>query len=87
MLLAPVELAHKAGVIIDSPKIASQMAASIMQAVPTKSYEVFLNDDGERRWRAGVNGRVETWDREPETSFYTRFKAGLLGILPVESQL
>jgi putative cardiolipin synthase len=81
------EINTELGVIIDSPKIASQMAASIMQAVPTKSYEVFLNDDGELRWRAGVNGRVETWDREPETSFYTRFKAGLLGILPVESQL
>ena len=81
------EINTELGVIIDSPKIASQMAASIMQAVPTKSYEVFLNDDGDLRWRAEINGRVEIWDREPETSFYTRAKAALLGILPVESQL
>lgn len=75
------------GVIIDSPKIASQVADEVVGALPKISYQVYLNDDGDLRWRYEEDGEVEIWDREPDTSFYTRFKAGLARMLPIKSQL
>jgi putative cardiolipin synthase len=75
------------GVIIDSPKIASWVVNEVVRAAPTESYQVFLNDDGYLRWREEEDGQVEIWDREPHTSFYTRFKAGFARMLPIKGQL
>jgi putative cardiolipin synthase len=75
------------GVIIDSPKIASQVVDEVVRALPKISYQVYLNDNGDLRWRYEEDGEVEVWDREPDTSFYTRFKAGLARMLPIKSQL
>ena len=73
--------------IIDSPTIASQVADEVVGALPEISYQVYLNDDGDLRWRYEHGGEVEIWDREPDTSFYARFKAGLARMLPIKSQL
>lgn len=75
------------GVIIDSPKIASWAMDRIAQAAPTATYQVFLNDHDSLRWRTEEDGQMKIWDREPDTSFYKRFKASLTRILPIRSQL
>ena len=75
------------GVIIDSPKIAAWAMDGVARAAPTTTYQVFLNDHGSLRWRAEEDGQVEIWDREPDTSFYKRFKASLTRMLPIRSQL
>jgi putative cardiolipin synthase len=75
------------GVLIDSPKIASEIVAAVDRRTATHTYQLFLNADGALRWRQEVDGRVEIWDHEPDTSFFTRFKAGVFGLLPIQSQL
>jgi putative cardiolipin synthase len=75
------------GIIIDSPKIASRMADIIARKAPENTYQVFLSDSGALRWREEEDGKVKIWDKEPHTSFYTRFKAGMARMLPVRNQL
>lgn len=64
-----------------------QLVDMLAQAAPINSCEVFLNDHCELRWRRDVGGNAGIWARGPKTSAFTRFKAGLVGTLPVESQL
>ena len=46
-----------------------------------------LDDSGRLRWDATVDGRPVTYDKEPETSAWTRTKVALLRALPIEDQL
>jgi hypothetical protein len=36
-----------------------------------KSYELFLNEDGNLRWRGEENGQEVILSKEPQTSWYT----------------
>jgi len=74
------------GVIIHSPQIATQMVERVSAALPAQSFEVFLNDDGNVRWKGQDNGQEVIVAKEPQTSFWHRFNAGFLRIAP-NSQL
>ena len=75
------------GVIIDSPRLAEEFAALTDEALPTKAWEVFLNEDGKLRWRGLVDGQEKIFKKEPQTSFWDRFMAGFYRILPIRGQL
>jgi putative cardiolipin synthase len=71
------------GVIIDDPELATTFADRIEQALPTQTYSVFLNEDGKLRWRG-----VETvYKKEPQTSWWQRFRVNLVRMFPVRGQL
>jgi putative cardiolipin synthase len=81
-----VELNTELGILIDSPEMASEVARLVYEAAPSKSYEVFLQDD-KLRWRAFEDGREVIYDREPDTSWWTRTLGNLSRLLPIRSQL
>jgi putative cardiolipin synthase len=81
-----VNLDTELGVIIHSPEIAMQMVDGVTAALPEQTFEVFLNEDGNLRWKGLDNGQQVVVDNEPQTSFWHRFNAGFLRIVP-DSQL
>jgi putative cardiolipin synthase len=75
------------GIIIDSPSMAEEFAALADKILPTKAWEVFLNENGKLRWR-GLDDDQETIVRkEPQISAGERFVAGFYRILPIRGQL
>ena len=58
-----------------------------MERLPTQTWEVFLNEKGQLRWRGIENGEMVVHDKEPQTSGWDRFMAGFYRILPIRSQL
>ena len=74
------------GVIIYDPEMALVYGTLIEQALPSQTYEVFLNEKGQVRWRGYVNGEEVIYKKEPETTWGQRFAAGFARIIP-KSQL
>lgn len=75
------------GVIIRDPWLAERMAEVIDEKLQPDAYELFL-DDGDLRWRGWDKNGVEyVEDKEPQTSWWDRFVAGFMRILPIRSQL
>ena len=75
------------GVIIRSPELGEQLVTAVMAALPKQTFEVFLNEKGKLRWRGLENGQEVVFDKEPHTSWWQRFKAGFMRILPIRGQL
>ena len=75
------------GVIIRSPKIASEIADMVSLKATTEAWEVFLNEKGKLRWRGMDNGEEVILEKEPQTTWGQRFMAGFYRILPIRGQL
>jgi putative cardiolipin synthase len=76
------------GLLIDSPAFAAEAAEYLDEGVrPDNAYHVTLDDDGDLRWTAQVDGHTKVFDKEPETSGWKRFVADFIKVMPVESQL
>ena len=79
------------GVVIDSPKIGEDMTA-VFDTVTEKTafrLELVKNANGSEgiRWHGTVDGEAQTFTVDPYTGFWRRFGIGLMGLLPIESQL
>ena len=81
-----VNLDTELGVIIHSPDLANEMIERVTNFLPTATFEVFLNEDNNLRWRGHDNGEEVILSEEPQTSFWHRFNANVLRIAP-DSQL
>ncbi len=75
------------GVIIKDPKLGSDIVEGLEAALPRAVWEVQLRDDNNLVWSGLEDGVVRTEAREPMTSWWERFKAGIYRILPIRSQL
>jgi putative cardiolipin synthase len=75
------------GIIIDSPQLAAGLAALTNEALPTKAWEVVLNEAGKLRWHGLEEGRDVTHKKEPQTNVWSRFVARFYRMLPIRSQL
>lgn len=75
------------GVIIESPEFATEFAERLEAINPENVYEVVLNDKGKLRWKGREDGREIVLTKEPQTSWWQRFSAGFLSVLPIKSQL
>jgi len=79
------------GVVIESPKIGADMAAVFEQVVQGSAFrlELVKNANGSEgiRWHGMVEGEQKTFDVDPYTGFWRRLGIGLMGLLPIESQL
>ncbi len=51
------------------------------------AYRLDLDERGKVRWRLDCEGCTQTWTREPESTFWKRFSAGFIGLLPIENEL
>jgi putative cardiolipin synthase len=75
------------GIIIDSPEIARAMADWFDRRVPDIAFTVKLHD-GDLVWqRTAAGAPPQTFDHDPLTSCWARFKVDVLRLLPIESQL
>ena len=76
------------GALIDSPDLASSVAGSITTLMgPEWSYGLALTEDGKLIWIGkDANGAETRLTTDPDTSWWDRFKTGLIGLLPLEGQ-
>ena len=77
----------ESGVIIHSPAMSRRLADAIDAALAEYTYEVFLNDDGKLRWREMQEGEEIIWNHEPRTTWFQRFIAGFMRLMPIRGQL
>ena len=75
------------GVVIHSPELAAQLLDVVIAELPDQSFEVFLNENNDLRWKGHENGQEVILTKEPQTSFWHRFNAGFLRAMPIKSQL
>ena len=73
--------------LVDSPAFAEMVAEFFEDGVkPENSYPV-TPEQGRLTWTTSDGGTVRVCTKEPETSWWKRFKADALGILPIHSML
>ena len=77
----------ESGVIIESEEMAGIFRAAVDDALKKKTWELFLNEDDKLRWRGYQDGREVIYVNEPESTWFQRFVAGIIQLLPVKSQL
>ncbi len=75
------------GVIIDSAELTAPLIARFYEMAPTQAYEVILNEKGQLRWRGIEDGQEVIYDVEPQTTWWTRFVASFMTIIPIKGQL
>ena len=76
------------GVVINSPKLAGQLASQLDSALPNVAYQVRLTPQGDLEWiEREANGQQTTYTDEPGTSGLRRLWVNFLKILPIESLL
>jgi len=79
------------GIMIDSDEVAEKMVNIFNQVVEKGAFELELktDDDGVEFlfWHGWLDGQRHTWNFDPYTGFLRRFGIGLMGLLPIESQL
>lgn len=75
------------GVLIEGEALAERVARMIEEGLkPSNSYRVVLAD-GDVRWVLGGPDGAEILDTEPHTSWWDRFVASVLSLLPIKEQL
>ncbi|WEZ85224.1 phospholipase D family protein [Rhizobium sp. 32-5/1] len=75
------------GVLFEHVDLLSEVRAIFdEETAPHNSFRLSL-DKGRLRWHDEYNGNTRTLKREPEAGFLRRLTAGVIGILPIESQL
>lgn len=73
------------GLVIDSPRLASRLAAAFDEQVPKIAYEVRLTADGRcAEWIARTPAGEVRYDAEPQTSAGRRAWIEFLSILPID---
>ena len=81
------------GVIFTSPVLGAQVSRDVDSALPLVAYrlELATNADGTEQiiWHepTATGQSMQVHHVDPETSLWTRFWIGLVGFLPIESQL
>lgn len=88
--LDPRSIVHntEVGVLIESPELAECVAGSItMLQSPAWSYRLVLSATGDLNWVGeDASGNEIRLQCDPDTSWWDRFKCGLLRLLPIEGQ-
>lgn len=75
------------GVIIESREIAEPLAARVETRLDSATYQVILDENNRIRWIEHTPDGEVVLSKEPETSFWTRWKVNMMRLLPIEGQL
>jgi putative cardiolipin synthase len=76
------------GVIIRSPEMAAALDDAVEATLPERAWHVKLDDRGRLRWHGvDADGQPVVYTKEPQTSWWQRFVAGFVRLLPIRSQL
>lgn len=82
-----VNLNTEMGVVIYSDQIVARALENLPARLHSSTYEVTLNHKGKLQWVDRSSDPVSRYQIEPNTSWWDRFKLGLMRILPIRSQL
>ncbi len=72
------------GLIVEQSEFAREVVSSIEQSLKRSSYRLALQGD-ELIWHDDFDGKI--YYADPDASFWRRFMADFIGLLPIESQL
>ena len=72
------------GFLIESPDLARRVHEGLAEAMPLRSYEVRLDQDGSLYWLEQANGKTVRHETEPGTNAMQRGVIWLLSHLPIE---
>jgi putative cardiolipin synthase len=83
-----VHLNTEMGVVIDSPKLAGAVSATLDRDAERRAYEVRLAPNGRSlEWVERTPQGEVRYTSEPNTGFFKRFGVGFMSILPIEWML
>ena len=77
----------ESGVIIESAVLGAEFGEIFEEGIEAQSWRVYLNEDGKLRWRGVDDGQEVIYRKDPQSTWWQRFVAGLVRVLPVKSQL
>jgi len=78
----------EAGLYVESPELAARLLDYMDEGVePRHAYRVLINDEGDLEWVTMQDGVELRFDADPLSTFWERFQSGVIGLLPIESQL
>lgn len=62
------------GLVIDSPSLIQDLLDDVQDRIGETTYRLFLNEDKYLRWESFTKGQKVIYSKEPETSWWQRFK-------------
>jgi len=78
----------EAGLYVESPELARQVIDYMDAGVsPDTAYRVILDDNGRLRWIVELDGERIDYDKDPNSTWWQRFVASVVQILPLEEHL
>jgi putative cardiolipin synthase len=75
------------GIILESPRLAGALAEIVDRDIPHRAYTVTLDDRGKLKWTTIIDGQEVVYTKDPETTWWQRFKVGVYRMLPIRGQL
>ena len=75
------------GLVIDSTSLAGKLGTVLDEELPLAAWEVRLRPDGKMEWIDHAGGQEVRFDSEPQTTWWTRAKASMVSILPIDWML
>ena len=81
-----IEINAEMGLLIDSPELSGGMAVAVEERLAVAAYRLVENGSGKLEWHARIDGEEVVESKEPLTSWWLRFKAWVMKIVP-DSQL
>ena len=81
-----IEINSEMGMVVNSPEMTSALADRLFENLGNWTYRVKLNDEGQLRWHATIDGVEVVETSEPLASWWKKFNAWFLKIAP-ERQL
>lgn len=79
-----IHLNTEMGVVIDSPALATRLAETLDRTLPTRAYEVQLDEQGAVVWIERRGEQVIRHQTEPGTSWFERAAVKALSWLPID---
>lgn len=77
----------ESGVLIESGTLGREFGNWFDSEIDTQTWQVYLDENGHLRWRGIEDGQEVIYKSEPMATFWQRFTAGFMRILPVRGQL
>jgi putative cardiolipin synthase len=77
----------ESGILIDSPVLGEMFGSRIDEQIERQTWQVYLDENNRMRWRGIEDGEELIYTSEPMATFWQKFTAGFMRIIPVRSQL
>ncbi len=79
-----INLNTEMGFVIDSPKLAGDIASVFDNGLASRAYEVRIDEDDRLYWLEQRDGRILRHDTEPGTTFWQRAALWFMSLLPID---